>query len=112
LTAATEGWRTGTATGRRSSEALDLVVAIGHDVGMRKAMLVAAVVAGLVVVARRLAPKMQNLDWEQRFERMPDNAPPKWMFNNIRAIRENTDRILEALERERGDASPPGGTAS
>jgi len=23
---------------------------------------------------------MQNLDWEKRFERMPENAPPKWMF--------------------------------
>jgi hypothetical protein len=27
------------------------------------------------------------------------------MFNNIRAIRENTDRILELLEREQPDAS-------
>jgi hypothetical protein len=25
-------------------------------------------------------------------------APPKWMFRNITAIRENTDRILEKLE--------------
>jgi hypothetical protein len=25
----------------------------------------------------------------------PDNAPPKWVFRNITAIRENTDRILE-----------------
>ena len=25
----------------------------------------------------------------------PDNAPPKWVFRNINAIRENTDRILE-----------------
>ena len=27
---------------------------------------------------------------------MPDNAPPKWMFRNITAIRENTDRILDS----------------
>jgi hypothetical protein len=32
--------------------------------------------------------------------RRADNAPPKWAFNNISAIRENTDRILELLERE------------
>ena len=25
----------------------------------------------------------------------PDNARPKWVFRNITAIRENTDRILE-----------------
>ena len=25
-------------------------------------------------------------------ERMPENAPPKWMFRNISAIRANTDR--------------------
>jgi hypothetical protein len=32
---------------------------------------------------------------------MPDTAPPKWMFLNITAIRENTERILERLgERE------------
>jgi hypothetical protein len=34
-------------------------------------------------------------------ERMPDGAPPKWMFRNISAIRENTDRILRLLEDER-----------
>ncbi len=34
-------------------------------------------------------------------ERMPDTAPPKWMFRNIGAIRENTDRILELLEDNR-----------
>jgi hypothetical protein len=28
---------------------------------------------------------------------MPDNAPPKWMFRNISAIREDTERILELL---------------
>jgi hypothetical protein len=31
---------------------------------------------------------------------MPENAPPKWIFRNISAIRENTDRILQLLERE------------
>jgi hypothetical protein len=60
-----------------------------------------AVLAGLRVVGRRFGPKMPNIDWEKRIESMPDNAPPKWMFRNITAIRENTDRILELLEPDR-----------
>jgi hypothetical protein len=35
---------------------------------------------------------------------MPENAPPKWTFRNISAIRENTDRILQLLESERTSA--------
>lgn len=31
---------------------------------------------------------------------MPENAPPKWMFRNISAIRENTEGILQLLESE------------
>lgn len=78
---------------------------------MKKAVVLAAVLIGLVV-ARRFAPKMQDIDWEQRFERMPDNAPPKWMFSNIRAIRENTDRILDLLARERPGTPEPGGAGA
>ncbi len=40
-------------------------------------------------------------------ERMPENAPPKWMFRNVSAIRKNTERILELLEAER--AAPAAG---
>jgi hypothetical protein len=65
---------------------------------MKKVLVAAAVLAGLGVLARRFGPKMSNIDWEKRFEAMPDNAPPKWMFRNITAIRENTDRILEFLD--------------
>jgi hypothetical protein len=69
---------------------------------MRKGLLVVAlVVAAVAVVAKRFGPKMQGMDWEKRLERMPDNAPPKWMFRNITAIRENTDQILELLDRDR-----------
>jgi hypothetical protein len=35
---------------------------------------------------------------------MPENAPPKWVFRNVTAIRENTDRILEVLESEESSA--------
>ena len=42
-------------------------------------------------------------------ERMPENAPPKWMFRNISAIRRNTDQILTLLESDREAVveSPP-----
>lgn len=68
---------------------------------MKKVIAVAtvfALFAVLGVLARVLGPKMPAIDWEKRFEAMPDNAPPKWMFRNISAIRKNTDRILRLLE--------------
>ena len=78
---------------------------------MKKVVAVAAVLVGLGVLARRLGPKMPTIDWEKRLEAMPDNAPPKWMFRNITAIRENTDRILQVLESGQSEpargASPP-----
>ena len=78
---------------------------------MKKVLAVAAVLVGLGVLARRFGPKMPAIDWEKRLEAMPDNAPPKWMFRNITAIRENTDRILQLLESGRPeparDAPPP-----
>ena len=78
---------------------------------MKKVFAVAAVLVGLGVLARRFGPKMPVIDWEKRLEAMPDNAPPKWMFRNITAIRENTDRILRLLESDRAeparDAPPP-----
>ena len=51
---------------------------------------------------------MQNIDWEKRLAALPDNAPPKWMFRNITAIRENTDRILTLVETERSGSDQPG----
>ena len=78
---------------------------------MKKVAAVAVVLAVLGVLARRLGPKMRNVDWEKRLEAMPDNARPKWMFRNITAIRENTDKILQLLESGQPEtgrpASPP-----
>ncbi len=70
---------------------------------MKKILVIAAVLAVLGVLARRFGPKMPAIDWEKRLEAMPDNAPPKWMFRNITAIRENTDRILRLLESGRSE---------
>jgi hypothetical protein len=72
---------------------------------MKKLLVLIAVLIGISVLVKRLAPDLGNIDWEKKFEAMPDNAPPKWMFRNITAIRENTDRILEVLEaRPAGEA--------
>jgi hypothetical protein len=83
---------------------------------MRKLLIAAAVLIGMGLVVKRLGAKFQNMDLEQAFAAMPDNAPPKWMFRNIAAIRENTERVIELLERsappERGDAPPVGGSAT
>jgi hypothetical protein len=69
---------------------------------MKKLIVAAAVLAGIAVLARLVGPKVQNIDWEKRFEAMPDNAPPKSMFRNISEIHDNTDRILELLEDRNG----------
>ena len=68
---------------------------------MSKALIVGAVVIGAVVLAKRHALSRDGFDIERFIERMPDNAPPKWAFNNITAIRENTDRILEILAEQK-----------
>ena len=67
-------------------------------------IIVVAVLAGIALVAKRFAPGLGNIDWEKKFDEMPDNAPPKWMFNNIGAIRTNTERIIELLESPQADA--------
>lgn len=65
-----------------------------------------AAVAGLGLVALRLiGPKLsEHLD--RMFDEAPDDFPPKWMYVNISAIRENTERILEALPQESIDIGP------
>ena len=69
---------------------------------MKKVLIVVAVLVGLGVLVKRFAPDFGKIDWEKKFEAMPDNAPPKWMFRNITAIRENTERIIELLEARPG----------
>ena len=58
------------------------------------------------MLVKRFAPDLGQIDWEQKFDAMPDNAPPKWMFNNISAIRTNTERIIELLEGETSRGEP------
>ncbi len=65
---------------------------------MKKLLIIGAAVTGAALLARRSASSCGGVDFERLIERMPDNAPPKWMFHNITAIRENTERILQLLE--------------
>jgi hypothetical protein len=74
---------------------------------MKKVAAGAAVLGVLGVLARRLGPKMPAIDWQKRLEAMPGNAPPKWMFRNITAIRENTDKILQLLESGQPETARP-----
>ncbi len=75
-------------------------------------LLVIAAIGGLIATAKRFGPTRQGVNWEERFKRMPDNAPPKWMFNQIRVIRQNTDRILELMEHHPSDETAPEGAAT
>ena len=55
---------------------------------------VIVIAGGVAVLARKLAQGHSSMDWGQMIERMPDDAPPKWMFNNITALRDENRRIL------------------
>lgn len=86
---------------------------------MKKAV-IGGLVAGAVVVAAIAAAKnsQEVVSEEEReakkaakreemfakmqanMEAMPDDFPPVALFNNIAAIRETTDRILEVLEKD------------
>jgi hypothetical protein len=73
---------------------------------MSKALIAVAVVGGAVVLAKRHALSGRGFDIEKFVERMPDGAPPKWAYDNITAIRENTDRILELLDTQQQAETP------
>ena len=64
---------------------------------MKSRVFPALVLIGAVLVVARFLIRSGRVSPENLLERMPDTAPPKWMFRNIEAIRENTDRILERL---------------
>ena len=72
---------------------------------MRRAVLVGVAVVGAGVCARRAVRGCGGFDFEKMIERMPETAPPKWMFRSISAIRANTERILELLETEAAAAA-------
>lgn len=64
-----------------------------------KLLKMSAVIGAAAIVLRLAGPKLGE-SMERRFEEAPEDFPPKWMFINISAIRENTERILDALIQE------------
>lgn len=69
---------------------------------MLRLVLFLGVVVGAVAFIKVLRSK-QGFSWEAMFDKMPDDSPPKWMFNNISTIREQNDRIIEFLEGRPAD---------
>ena len=87
-------------------ESLRVLSGTAQRTRAKKLLISGAAVTGAALVAKRLASRSRGLDFGRLFERMPENAPPKLMFRNISAIRENTERILQLLESERTSAGP------
>ena len=87
-------------------ESLRVLSDIAQRTQAKKLLISGAAITGTALVAKRLASRSSSLDFGRLFERMPENAPPKLMFRNISAIRENTERILQLLESERTTAGP------
>ncbi|MDJ0925799.1 MAG: hypothetical protein QNJ77_14690 [Acidimicrobiia bacterium] len=58
--------------------------------------------------ARRAEKRAEMFEkMRAHMESMPEDFPPLVMFNNVAAIRENTDRIRELLEADRSDSEEP-----
>ena len=68
---------------------------------MKKAWVIAAVVAGVALLAKALGSGVGKTDIGERIAAMPDTSPPKWIYTNVTAIRANTERILALLEEQR-----------
>ncbi len=84
--------------------------------------LVAGVVLAVILLVRKSRSSRSPEEREARrvekrremFEKMqagmaalPEDFPPVVMFNNVAAIRENSERILELLERDRAGTEQP-----
>ena len=68
---------------------------------MRRIAIGAAVLGGVVLAARALAPRLHArmlAACKGMFEQMPEDFPPKRMIGGIEETRANTTRILELLD--------------
>ena len=70
---------------------------------MRRIAIGAAVIGGVVVAARTLAPKLHArmlAACKAMFEQMPEDFPPKRIMSGVEEIRANTTRLLALLDEE------------
>ena len=78
---------------------------------MSKALIAGAVVIGAVVFAKRQGTEPRGIRHREVHRADARQRPPKWAFQNITAIRANTDRILELLDSQHkagtGEAAMP-----
>ena len=77
---------------------------------MKKLLIVGGAATGAITGAVLLAKAKHSAwsgggDFGQFVERMPENSPARWICDNVTAIRENTERILQVLESERASAT-------
>lgn len=71
---------------------------------MKKVIVVAAVVAGILTLIRRFGPRLGALAMqkcEEMLDRMPEDFPPKRMMHGIDDIREQNVEILRRLHEQR-----------
>lgn len=71
---------------------------------MKKAIVLALImgVVGAVVIAMKKSEAPGSTMWDKmraNMEAMPEDFPPRVMFDNVAATRENTEEILRILEK-------------
>ena len=57
------------------------------------------ILGGVMLFVRAAGPTVGEF-MDRKFEEAPDDFPPKWMYLNITAIREQNERILQLLEEK------------
>jgi hypothetical protein len=57
--------------------------------------------AGVVAAAIARHKAEGGLNFEQMVQKMPEGAPPRWAYENVTAVRKNTERIIELLEAQK-----------
>lgn len=72
-------------------------------------MVVVAAAAAAVMMLRKQSSSAGPTMWQkmqEHMEAMPEDFPPRVMFDNVAAVKENTEQILELL-RKRDAAEKP-----
>ena len=68
---------------------------------MKWLLLLIPAAIGAVVIAKGRKGMMKGLDIDAMVQKLPEGAPPRWAYENVKTIRGNTERIIELLETEK-----------